>query len=190
MGLYLLLPMFQNIRQFLLKIIDFFHRPVASWVDKHTFRYLVCGGSNTALDVLIFFLAFHFVLNQQDLVLGSGVLTVSSHTAALFIAFSVSFPTGFLLSKYLVFPHSTIRGRIQLIRYALMVATCILLNYLFLHLFVRYFGFYPTPSKVLTTVLVAIFSYFWQRKFTFQVQVPRPVEAKDRSDWLPAAKGR
>lgn len=171
--------MLERIRNHILGFIDFFHRPLSRWVDQNTFRYIACGGSNTLLDILIFFLAFHFLLDQKDLVLGSGALTISSHIAAFLIAFSVSFPIGFILSKYIVFPHSNIRGRIQLIRYALMVATCILLNYVFLHLFVGYLGFYPTPSKILTTALVAIFSYVSQRNFTFQVRVAPAMEPKE-----------
>lgn len=171
--------MFDQTRNHILSFIDFFHRPLSRWVDRNTFRYIACGGTNTLLDILIFFLAFHLLLRQNDLILWSGTLTISSHIAAFLIAFSVSFPIGFILSKYIVFPHSTIRGRIQLLRYALMVASCILLNYVFLHLFVGYFGWYPTPSKVITTGLVAVFSYISQRNFTFQVQVATAVKSKD-----------
>lgn len=55
-------------------------------------------------------------------------------------------------------------------RYALLVLTCIVLNYVFLKLFVEWCGLYPTPSKVLTTMIVAVFSYVSQRSFTFKVK--------------------
>ncbi len=86
------------------------------------------------------------------------------------ISFSISFPMGFALSKYLVFPESNLKGRVQLFRYALLVSMCILLNYVFLKFFVEWCHFYPTPSKVLTTAIVAVFSYISQRNFTFKVK--------------------
>jgi putative flippase GtrA len=58
---------------------------------------------------------------------------------------------------------------VQLFRYFLLVGCCILLNYLFLKLFVEICHFFPTVAKVLTTVMVACFSYFTQKTFTFRV---------------------
>ena len=95
------------------------------------------------------------------------------------ISFSISFPIGFALSKYIVFPESNLKGRIQLFRYAVLVGMCIILNYVFLKLFVEVCHIFPTPSKILTTALVAIFSYISQRRFTFKVKTitvePDPV---------------
>jgi putative flippase GtrA len=156
------------VRNIILAIIDFFHRPFARWIDQQTFRYLACGGSNTVLDVLIYFISYNFILGKDPVHIGS--IEIASHIAAFLISFSVSFPVGFALSKYVVFTQSNLKGRIQLFRYAVLVSMCILLNYFFLKLFVEWCGFYPTPSKVLTTGIVAIFSYISQRNFTFKVK--------------------
>lgn len=96
-------------------------------------------------------------------------ITVAPHIAAFLMSFSVSFPMGFALSKYVVFTESNLKGRVQLFRYAVLVSTCIMLNYVFLKLFVEYLHFFPTPSKALTTAIVAVFSYVSQRNFTFKV---------------------
>ncbi|WP_262482885.1 hypothetical protein [Arcticibacter eurypsychrophilus] len=37
-------------------------------------------------------------------------------------------------------------------------------------LMVEAFAFYPTIAKVLTSIILAIFSYFSQRHFTFKVE--------------------
>ncbi len=158
-----------DIRHIVLQVIDFFHKPFAPWINKTTFRYLACGGSNTVLDILIYFISYNFILAKQPVVLAHDVI-ISSHIAAFLMSFSISFPLGFTLSKYIVFPESNLKGRIQLLRYALLVCMCILLNYVFLKLFVEWCHFYPTPSKILTTVIVAAFSYVSQRNFTFKVK--------------------
>jgi putative flippase GtrA len=68
---------------------------------------------------------------------------------------------------YVVFPGATLRRRVQLFRYFLVVIGCIILNYLFLKLFVEGLGWYPTPSLMLTAVIVVAFSYVSQRHFSF-----------------------
>ena len=155
-------------RNIILTIIDFFHKPFARWIDQRTFRYLACGGSNTVLDILIYFISYNFILEKEAVHIS--FITISPHIAAFLMSFSISFPLGFALSKYVVFTESNLKGRVQLFRYAILVGMCILLNYVFLKLFVEYFHFFPTPSKALTTAIVAIFSYVSQRNFTFKVK--------------------
>jgi len=49
-----------------------------------------------------------------------------------------------------------------------VVLGCLFLNYTFLKLFVEVFKWYPTPSKLVTTVFVVAFSYFSQKNYTFK----------------------
>lgn len=135
-------------------------------MDLKTFRYLACGGGNTLLDIFIYFISYHFILHKS--LVDLKIFAISPHIAAFIIAFFITFPTGFLLMKYVVFTDSVLRGRVQLVRYFLLVFICILLNYIFLKLFVEEFGFYPTISKILTTVIVVSFSYLTQRYYTFK----------------------
>lgn len=155
-------------RALLISFIDFFYPPFRFLMDRRTFRYLACGGGNTLLDIFIYFISYNFILHKQPVNLP--FLVISSHISAFIIAFSVTFPIGFILMRYIVFTDSDLRGRVQLLRYMILVAICILLNYIFIKLFVEQFHFYPTISKILTTLIVVGFSYFSQRHFTFKVQ--------------------
>jgi putative flippase GtrA len=157
-----------NTRNIILAIIDFFHKPFARWIDLQTFRYLACGGSNTVFDILIYFVSYNFILKKLPVDLS--FITISPHIAAFLISFTFSFPIGFLLSKYVVFTESNLKGRVQLFRYALTVLMCILLNYVFIKFFVEWCHLYPTISKIFTTAIVAVFSFISQRKFTFKVK--------------------
>jgi len=98
-----------------------------------------------------------------------GFVAISPHIAAFIMSFCITFPTGFLLNKYITFTQSDLRGHVQLFRYGVTVLMCIILNYLFLKLFVEFFGWYPTISKTITTVIVAIYSYFSQKHYTFKI---------------------
>jgi putative flippase GtrA len=61
-----------------------------------------------------------------------------------------------------------LRRRVQLFRYFMVSMVCIVLNYIFLKLFVEQFGWYPTPSMIITTGIVVLFSYLSQRHFSFK----------------------
>lgn len=73
-----------------------------------------------------------------------------------------------MLMRHVVFPGSVLHGRVQLFRYFLLVLICIILNYIFIRLFVEHFHLYPTISKMVTTAIVVSFSYMTQKNFTFK----------------------
>jgi putative flippase GtrA len=157
-----------SLRQFILNFIDFFYTPFKKYIPLQTFRYAAAGGFNTVFDICLFSLSYHFVFNKHNLHLGS--FTLSPHIAALFFAFCFSLPTGFYLNRYIVFQESGLKRHHQLMRYLIVVLICVVFNYLFMKLFVDYFGWYATPSKIFTTLLVIVFSYTSQTYYFFRTK--------------------
>jgi putative flippase GtrA len=155
-------------RKGLLSLIDFFYPPFSRWISPDTFRYLATGGSTFAAGIVIYYLAYNFVLEQKDIRIYG--LLVTAPIAALAIESVITFIIGFLLNKYLVFTDSNLKGRIQLFRYGSIVATNVMLNYAFIKLMVEAFAFYPTIAKILTSIILAVFSYFSQKHFSFKVK--------------------
>jgi putative flippase GtrA len=151
--------------------IDFFYPPFSRLMPLQTFRYAACGGTSTMLDILVYWFSFNYLLHKNNIHLG--LMTVSPHVAAIFMAFCISFPTGFILNRHIAFPGSTLHGRIQLFRYFVLVLICIALNVVFIKLFVEQFHIYPTIAKILTTVIVVCFSYVTQKNFTFKIEQPK-----------------
>jgi putative flippase GtrA len=129
---------------------------------------LACGGSTAVLDISVYFISYNFIFHKQPVPIGG--IMMGAHIAAFIVSFLISFPYGFIMNKFIVFTTSELRGRVQLFRYGLTVISCIGLNYLFLKLFVEGFGWFATPSKILTTALVAVYSYFTQQYFSFKVK--------------------
>ena len=152
----------KKIKQF----IDYFYPPFKKLMPLTTFRYAVCGGSNMFLDIFIYFISYNYILHKQ--ILDLGFIAFKPHIAALWMAFFVSFPVGFLLSKYIVFDTSQLRGRVQLFRYLLIVGVNLILNYAFLKTLVEYLGFYPTIARIFTTCIIVTFSFLSQKHFTFK----------------------
>ena len=147
-------------------MIDYFYPPFRRFVPIDTFHYAACGGANMVFDTVLYFVVFQFVLQQQMLHLG--FVTMSSHIATLAIVFPITTFSGFLLQKYVTFSASELRGKVQLFRYFLVVVGNLAVNYFGLKLFVDVFGFFPTPSKMLITIITVVLSYIFQSKFTFK----------------------
>lgn len=157
-----------SIKDRIITIIDFFYPHFSKLMDKQTFRYAACGGSNTLFDIFLFTFIIHFVLHDQVVHVGS--FAISPHIAAFLFSFPITFMTGFFLMRYVVFPESaSTRKRVQMTKYLSVVFICFLLNYGFLKLFVEVFGWWPLPAKIATTFFVVAFSYFSQKKFAFRV---------------------
>lgn len=155
-------------RKALVKFIDFFYPPFSGWFSLHTFRYIASGGTTAASGIIVYYLVYNLVLEQQNVQIAS--LLITAHIAALAIESMITFVIGFVLNKYIVFTQSNLKGRIQLFRYGSVVLTNILLNYAFLKVLVEAFGFYPTLAKVFTTAVLSVFSYFYQKHFSFKVK--------------------
>ena len=167
-----MLSLHNSIRHLILQMVDFFYPPFRKFIPLQTFRYAACGGANMLLDITLFALSYNFLYKKQDVDLGFYIM--SAPTASLITASFVSFFSGFYLSRYVVFPQSVVRGRTQLIRYFIIVVICFFLNYIFLWFFINFLGWYPTPSKIVTTVFVVTFSYLSQTYFSFRMK-KRPV---------------
>jgi putative flippase GtrA len=155
-------------RHFIFALIDFFYRPFRRLIPLQTFRYMACGGGNMALDIFLFFICYNFVFQKQIVQLG--FFAFQPHTAAFLTAFCITFPIGFLLSKYIVWTSSVVKSHVQLFRYFVIVMVNLLFNVLFIKLLVEYFHFYPTIAKIITTTISVLFSYLSSKHFTFKVK--------------------
>lgn len=150
----------------LISLIDTLYvKPLERVVSRYTFGYFLCGVANMLLDAVWYFVIYHYVVFEQNVDLG--VVVMSPHIAALVIVFPITFFTGFYLNRYVAFRVTDVRKRGQLMRYALSVVGSIVLNYLLMKLFVDVCHIWPTIAKMLTTVVVAIYSFIAARYYSF-----------------------
>ena len=152
----------------IIAFIDFFYPPFRKLMPEQTFRYAVCGGSNTVLGLAIYFISYQYIFKKENF--DFGFFAFKPHIAALFVSFCINFIVGFLLMKFVVFVDSNLRGRIQLLRYFLAFSINLVLNYLLLKLFVEVFFMPVFLSQFITTGIVITVSYLSQRHFSFKVK--------------------
>lgn len=156
-------------KNLIIQVIDFFYFPVLhKYIPVQTFRYAVCGGSNAVFNLLMFYVGNNYIFTDE--VINCGPITMTRYIAAFIFALLFSFPVGFILNKFVVFQQSHLKGRIQLFRYGMIAIFSIVANYLLLHFFAGYLGFWATPSQALTTVILAVTSYFAQMYFSFRTK--------------------
>jgi putative flippase GtrA len=153
-------------RDLIIPIIDFFYPPFSKLMDLQTFRYAACGGGNTVLGLLIYSISFKYILREENL--HFGFYAFKPHVAALFISFCINFFVGFFLMKFVVFSNSSLKGRVQIVRYLMLCLFTLMLNYILLKIFVERFRIYPIPAQVITTLIVVLFSYLMQKHYTFK----------------------
>ena len=164
-----------RLAQIITKIIDFFYRPFKKYVSEQVFRYAACGGGNMVLDWVLYFLIYNFVIGHEivnltfDIGTFSYAQAITPHIATLCIVFPITLLTGFWLQKYVTFTQSELNSWRQLGRYILIVGVNLAINYFGLKLCVEIFGWYPTPSKMLITIVTVVVSYLGQKYFTFRV---------------------
>ncbi|MFM2387050.1 MAG: hypothetical protein RL660_1807 [Bacteroidota bacterium] len=147
--------------------IDFFHLPLFQFIPQETFRYLFCGVSTLVVDWVVYSFSLHFIFFKEAIDTPYGIISASN--AAKTLAIIAGFIWGFGMNKYIVFTNSPLRGRQQLWRYALIVGTCVILNYIIINMLLRIMPNSFTLSNILTSLFVAVYSYIVQRSFTFKV---------------------
>lgn len=151
----------------ILKFIDAFYFLFRRFLPLKTYRYAACGGSNLVFDIILYFIFYNFIFAKHNVDLHFVVL--SPHIASLFFVFPITFVTGFLLQKFITFEESNLPWKVQIFRYFLVGMGALVLSYICMKILVDLFGFYPTPSKILTVFVTVAYSYFLQNRFSFKV---------------------
>lgn len=151
----------------IIKFIDAFYFLFRRFLPLKTYRYAVCGGSNLVFDVVLYFITYNFIFAKQNVDLHFVVL--SPHIASLFVVFPITFVTGFLLQKFITFKTANLPWKVQFFRYFLVGMGALVVNYICLKILVDGFGFYPTPSKIITVFITVAYSYILQNRFSFKV---------------------
>ena len=157
---------FTTIGLWIQKVIDFTYPLFSRFMPVQLYRYGVCGSANVVFDWILYFSVYNAIFKGKFF--NVGFVTLSPHIASFVVIFPITAISGFLLQKYVTFTASDLRGHVQLFRYVMVIVINLLINYAGLKLFVDGLGFYPTPSKMIITIVTIICSYIGQKKYTFR----------------------
>lgn len=157
-----------SLQRVLISLVDRLYgiKPIERLVSRDIFGYALCGGTNMMLDAVWYFVIYHFIVAERFIDLG--IVVISPHIASLIVVFPITFFTGFWLNRNIAFRATTISSRTQLMRYALTVVGSLAINYVCMKLFVEALHIWPTPSKLLTTVISVVYSFLASKFYTFK----------------------
>lgn len=137
-------------------------------LDNKIIRYFFSAGIATGVDVFIYFIAFNFIYEKQDIHLFN-LLVLSAPTGSLMLSYTCGLVTNFLITKYLVFTESDLRGIHQLVRYVLVALLILMLNYFFMSFLIKILNWYPTLSRVVSAITVGLLSFVIHKFYSFRV---------------------
>jgi len=156
----------QWVKSILLKVIDLLYLIFSKFMSRQLFSYGFCGGLNLALDWVLYYVFYHFIIRGR--IVDLGFVAISPHIAAFAFRFPITFLTGFWMARHISFTGSELRGRVQITRYLLVTVVNIVINYAGLKLFVDVFEWWPTVSYVIISVICVTFSYLTNKHFSFK----------------------
>jgi putative flippase GtrA len=149
--------------------LQLFYPIFKKWLAYDVYAYLAVGAINTALNIILFAVLYEFILPKEGSLIGG--YTIASYTIALFVAFFVTIPTGFWLSKNFAFKSVAVGSKKttkQLFKYILVVGQGLGSDYLILKGLILFFSMQPTVAKIFSTVIVLTVNFMLQKYFTFK----------------------
>ncbi|HAK31672.1 MAG TPA: phenylalanine 4-monooxygenase [Sphingobacterium sp.] len=158
----------------ILHIIYRYLNPYLRFIDFQKFKYVFWGCANVGLNWVLYFVLFNFVTEKQNISI-FGIVTISPYIFSFLLSFVITFFSGFFLNCFIVFNENKNNGIYTMLgRYLFSNLGSLLINYLLLKLFVEQFLWYPTPSQILCTFIVTVYSFLMQKKFTFSLSLKEP----------------
>lgn len=141
------------------------------WLPYQVYAYLAIGAVNTALNIILFAVFYQFILPEPGITINNYM--VASYTIALLLAFIITVPTGFWLSKNFAFNNSENNkkeNKKQFGKYFLVVLQGLGSDYLIMKTLIVFMGIYPTVAKIISTVIVLTLNFLLQKYFTFKIK--------------------
>jgi putative flippase GtrA len=136
-------------------------------IDNKVVRYFFSAGTATIVDVMVYFVTFNFILQKQDIPFIKP-LVITAPIASLVISYSCGLMTNFIITKYMVFTDSILRGRHQLMRYILVALVILVLNYLLMKFLIHILHWYPTVSRIFSALSIGVLSFIFHKFYSFK----------------------
>ena len=137
-------------------------------LQSKVFRYLMSAGVATMVDISVYFIAFNYIYQKQDVHLFSSLL-ITAPTAALLLSYTAGLITNFLITKFLVFHESDLETHKQLFRYILVALVILALNYVLMRFLIRKLDWFPTLARAFSAISIGLLSFVIHKTFSFRV---------------------
>ena len=131
-------------------------------------RYFLSAGVATMVDISMYFIAFNYIYQKNDILLFSS-FTIAASTASLLLSYTMGLITNFIITKFLVFHESDLETHKQLFRYILVALVILALNYVMMRFLIRNLEWYPTIARAVSAISIGLLSFIIHKTFSFRV---------------------
>lgn len=138
-------------------------------VKNQVFRFVLSAGIGFLVDISVFYLFYHNLLNQQTYQVF--FLTVRNSSLSLAISFFSGVVVNFLITKFLVFHESRSRSSKQFIRFVCVAIIGFFANLAIVKFLIQDMGIYPPYARVMAALSLFFASYFIHKVFSFSLSL-------------------
>ena len=138
-------------------------------VKNQVFRFVFSAGIGFLVDISVFYLFYHNLLNQQTYQILS--FTVRNSSLSLAISFFLGVVVNFLITKFLVFHESQSKSSKQFIRFILVAIIGFFANLAVVKFLIQDMGVYPPYARVMAALSLFFASYFIHKMFSFSLSL-------------------
>ena len=137
-------------------------------LDNKIIRYFFSAGLATLVDISVYFVAFNYIYQKQDINFFS-IAVLSAPTASLMLSYTCGLITNFFITKYLVFKESDLKGIHQLLRYIMVALLILILNYFFMSFLIKVLNWFPTIARIVSALSIGMLSFVIHKFYSFKV---------------------
>ncbi|HEY9002649.1 MAG TPA: GtrA family protein [Mucilaginibacter sp.] len=138
-------------------------------VKNQVFRFVFSAGIGFLVDISVFYLFYHNLLNQQTYKVF--FITVRNSSLSLAISFFSGVVVNFLITKFLVFNESRSRSSKQFIRFVSVAIIGFFANLAIVKFLIQDMGVYPPYARVMAALSLFFASYFIHKVFSFSLSL-------------------
>ncbi|MBS1520601.1 MAG: GtrA family protein [Bacteroidetes bacterium] len=138
-------------------------------VKNQVFRFIFSAGIGFLVDISVFYLFYHNLLNQQTYQIF--FFTVRNSSLSLAISFFSGVVVNFLITKFLVFNESRSKSSKQFIRFVSVAIIGFFANLAIVKFLIQDMGIYPPYARVMAALSLFFASYFIHKIFSFSLSL-------------------
>ncbi len=132
-------------------------------------RFVLSAGMGFLVDISVFYLLYHNLLNQKRYHFFNSELRNS--TVSLVISYGLGVAVNFLITKYLVFAESKTSSVQQFVRFASVAVIGFFANLSIIDILIHYFHMYPPRARPLAMLSLFFASFFIHKFFSFSLSL-------------------
>lgn len=154
------------VRQFIIRVFKLLF--IQRLLQMQLVRYVIAAGTAFTVDVVVYFIMLHFFISDKIITIFNTPITLRAAMLSLVVSFTCGLFTNFYMSNLFVFKAVDNRTNKHFARFVVVAMVTFVGNYFLMRFFIEVVHFYPTPARILSACVFAMFSFTMHKFFSFR----------------------